>query len=179
MNPGKALIRLLAISLALVTLQAVGDHGVPEIEAVTLDGRVVKLLENHTWEYVEYEEGDPETSAVLTVTKVHEMDEACRLQLHLENNLTFKIRSLVPRFTVYNQEDIMYESISKSFTGIKPTRDLYRDIQFSLGCRDISRIIVHGAERCTMGDIDMFNEEEGQCLGHIYVTPTDLINISK
>ena len=172
-------MRFLAIILALVALSAVADHNVPEIEAITHDGRVVKLKENHTWEFVEYEEGDPENSAVLTVTKVHEMGEACRLQLHLQNNLTFKIRSLVPRFSVYNEDNVMYESISRSFTAIKPTRDLYREIQFTLGCRDISRILVHGAERCTMGDIDMFNEEEGQCLAHIYVTPTDLINISK
>ena len=171
-------MRFLILILALGSLQAAA-HSIPEIEAMTNDGRPVILYEDHTWDFVEYEEGDPETSAVLTVTKVHEMDQACRMQLHLQNNLTFKIRSLVPRFTVYNQDNVMYESISKSFSQIKPTRDLYRDLQFSLGCRDISRILVHGAERCTMGDIDMFNEEDGQCLAHIYVTPSDLINISK
>ena len=31
----------------------------------------------------------------------------------------------------------------------------------------------------TVGDIDMFNEEDGQCLSHIYVEPSDLIDISK
>ncbi len=171
-------MRFFTLFLVFGALHAVA-HNEPEIEAMTDDGRAVILYEDHTWKFVEYEEGDPENSAVLTVTKVHEMGEACRLQLHLQNNLTFKIRSLVPRFSVFNQDNVMYESISKSFSQIKPTRDLYRDIQFSLGCRDISRILVHGADRCTMGDIDMFNEEEGQCLEHIYVTPTDLINIGK
>ena len=171
-------MRLVPLILAFVALQAAA-HTTPEIEAMTDDGRPVILYEDHTWEFVEFDEGDPENSAVLTVTKVQEMGEACRMQLHLQNNLTFKIRSLVPRFTVYNLDNVMYDSKSKSFTSIKPTRDQYRELQFSLGCRDISRILVHGAERCTMGDIDMFNEEDGQCLEHIYVTPTDLINISK
>jgi hypothetical protein len=30
-----------------------------------------------------------------------------------------------------------------------------------------------------MGDIDQFNEEEGQCLARVHVEPSDLINISK
>lgn len=171
-------MRFISLILAFAAVNAVA-HTQPEIEAITTDGQAVILYEDHTWEFVEYEPGNPETSAVLTVTKVEEMGEACRMQLHMQNNLTFKIRSLVPRFTVYNQDNVMYDSKSKSFTAIKPTRDQYRELQFSIGCRDISRILVHGAERCTMGDIDMFNEEDGQCLSHIYMTPSDLINISK
>lgn len=171
-------MRFISIILVFTALNA-GAHTQPEIDAITHDGREVILYEDHTWDFVEYEPGDPENSAVLTVTKVHEMGEACRMQLHMQNNLPFKIRSLVPRFTVYNLDNVMYDSKSKSFTAIKPTRDQYRELQFSLGCHDISHIRVHGAERCTMGDIDMFNEEEGQCLSHIYMTPTDLINISK
>ncbi|NND66841.1 MAG: hypothetical protein HKN19_04560 [Halioglobus sp.] len=171
-------MRFLSLILALGALNAVA-HTEPEIEAITVDGRSVILHEDHTWDFVEPEKGNPETSAVLTVTKLQDMGEACRMQLHMQNNLPFKIRSLVPRFTVYNLDNVMYDSKSKSFTAIKPTRDQYRELQFSLGCRDISRILVHGAERCTMGDIDMFNEEDGQCLAHIYMTPSDLINISK
>jgi len=30
-----------------------------------------------------------------------------------------------------------------------------------------------------MGEIDQFNEEEGECLSHIFVEPSDKINISK
>lgn len=171
-------MRYLVLILATCALQAAA-HTEPEIKAMTNDGRAVILYEDHSWEFLEYEEGDPARSAVLTVTKVDEMGEACRLQLHMQNNLSFKIRSLVPRFTVYNRDNVVYDSKSRSFTAIKPTRDQYRELQFSIGCRDISRIMVHGAERCTMGDIDMFNEEDGQCLEHIYVTPSDLINITK
>ena len=173
------MMRFLFIVLLLPAMVAAA-HDEPRIQATTFDGREVVLFEDHTWEFVEYEPGDPERSAVLTILKVIEMDDACRLEMHLQNNLDFKIRSLVPRFTVFNQRGVMFESKSKGFSSIKTGKDQYGDLQFSgIGCRDISRIKVHGAERCTMGTIDMFNAEEGECLSHIYVMPTDLINLSK
>lgn len=171
--------RFLCLLALVPALAAYGQKEVG-INATTYDGRDVILHEDHTWEFVEYQPGNPETSAVLTILKVVEMDEACRLEMRLQNNLNFKIRSLVPAFSVFNQSGTLFETRSKGFAGIKPTKRQYKTLQFNgIGCRDISRIRVHGAERCTMGNIDMFNAEEGQCLGYIYVEPTDLINISK
>jgi hypothetical protein len=40
-------------------------------------------------------------------------------------------------------------------------------------------IKVIDASRCRMGDIDQWNEEEGECFSHLYIEPSDLINISK
>lgn len=171
--------RLLFI-LLLFPVVSTAAHDEPRIDATTYDGRNVILYEDHTWEFIEYEPGDPEKSAVLTILKVVEMDEACRLEMRLQNNLDFKIRSLVPAFSVFNQSGILFETRSKGFAGIKPTKRQYKNLQFNgIGCRDISRIRVHGAERCTMSNIDMFNAEDGECLGYIYVEPTDLIEISK
>ena len=108
------------------------------------------------------------------------MNDACRIDLRMQNNLGFKIRSLVPKFAAYNTEGVLYESRSTSFGAIKPTRDQYQKIQFNgIGCNQISLLKVHSAAHCTMGEIDKYNEEEGQCLSHIFVQPSDLINISK
>jgi hypothetical protein len=173
-------IQLLVTLLVLLASFGVRAQDGGELEAITDEGRVVLLKEDHTWSFVETEEGDPSSSAVLSVINVQEMQDACRLELRLQNNLGFKISNLIPRFAVYNQEGILYDSASKSFVQIKPTKRKYNYIQFSgIGCYEISRIKVYDAARCKMRDIDQWNEEEGQCLSYIYVEPSELINISK
>jgi hypothetical protein len=175
-----AKIQLLILTLVLTVSSQAQAHTEEELGAVTTDGRQVLLKADHTWSFAEFQEGDPANSAVLTIINVHEMQDACRLELRMKNNLGFKIRSLVPRFGVYNQEGVMYESKSKSFSAINPTKTQYTTIQFSgIGCHAISHIKVFDAGRCRMGNIDQWNEEEGQCLSHIYMEPTDLISISK
>ncbi|MCR9104537.1 MAG: DUF3157 family protein [Gammaproteobacteria bacterium] len=177
-----AKLHIVALVVATLSISAGAQgHLDGEVEAVTSDGRVVVLRGDHTWDFVEVEPGNPETSAVLTVTEVKEMQDACGLQLRLQNNLGFKIRSLVPRFSVYNDKNVVFDHRSQSFTSIKPGRDQYKRIQFNgIGCHEIVWIRVHDAQHCTMGDhLDMFNAEEGQCLSYIYVEPSKLINISK
>lgn len=177
---GRSVIAGLMLALSSLPASAQAHDG-PEMQAITDDGRVVVLREDHTWEYVEIEQGDPAHSAVLTVTEVKEMHEACGLQIRLQNNMTHRIRSIVPRFSVYNDKNIEFDSKSQSFTAIKPTRSQYKRIQFNgIGCHEIKWVRVHDAARCTIGEVvDMFNETEGQCLSYIYVEPSDLINISK
>ncbi len=151
-----------------------------DITAVTVDGRTVVLKADNTWEFAEITQGDPSVSAVLTVTRIWDMGKACKLQFRLQNNLSYRISTLVPRLTVMNKEGVIYDSKSIAFASIKPTNDKYTDVQFErIGCQEISHIRVHDAARCRMGDIDQWNEEEGECLSHIYVEPSDLINISK
>lgn len=169
-------VALILLFLSL-SLQATAQSGVI---AVTNDGRQVLLKSNQTWEYVQTESSGPETSAVLEVTEVVEMDDACRLQVKLQNNLGYRISSLVPRLAVSNMDDVLYTTRSLSFTAIKPTKAKYVYVQFSgIGCRDISEVLVFDASRCKMGEIDQFNEEPGQCLSRIYVEPSDLININR
>ena len=160
-----------------LTLEAGAQTG---IYAFTSDGKRVLLKNNQTWEYASVESDGPENSAVLSVTEVVEMDTACRFQIRLQNNLGYRISALVPRLSVMNQDGILYDSKSISFTAIKPTMTKYTYIQFSgIGCHEMSQLLVSDASRCKMGEIDPFNEETGQCLSHIYVEPSDLINISK
>jgi len=174
-------VATLALLAAVMAQPALADHVDPKLEAITSDGRMVVLYENHRWEFVEIEHGDPKSSAVLVVTELKEMQEACGMQLHLQNNTGHKIRSLTPRLTVYNEENIVFDHKSVSFTSIKPGRDQYRRLQFNgIGCHEIRWVRVHDAEHCMIGSaIDMFNAEEGQCLSLIHVVPSDLINISK
>jgi hypothetical protein len=150
------------------------------VEVVIPDGRRVLLRNDHTWDYIEVEQGDPTASALLEVANIKELRNACNVGLRLTNNLGYKIRSLVPSFTAYTVEGVRYETLSKAFSSIKPTRNQYRQIQFiGLRCQDIGHINVHGAGHCSMGRLDKFNDEEGECLGLIYVQASDLIKITK
>lgn len=169
---------------SLILLLAIGARAQAQsdevIRAVTLDGRQVLLKGDNTWEFVQSNTADPSISAVLTVTRIWDMDDACRLQFRLQNNLGYRISALVPRLAVQNKDGVIYDSKSISFASIKPTDDQYTEVQFSgIGCHAISHMKVYDAARCRMGEIDQWNEEEGECLSHIYVEPSKEINISK
>jgi hypothetical protein len=160
-----------------VTAQAAPEG---QLKAVTSDGRQVLLNNDRTWTFVESAVGDPSRSAVLSVVNVREMHDACGLDFRLQNNFGARISSLVPRIAVYNKAGVLFDSQSLSFASIKPTEDKYTKIQFTgIGCADIGNLKVSDAQHCRMGDIDMFNEEEGECLSHVYVEPSQQINISK
>jgi hypothetical protein len=170
----------LILLLSLVAPAQAESETKSELKAVTRDGRQVLLNPDHTWQFVETALGDPSISAVLSVTKIWDMQKACKLQFRLQNNLGYKISNLVPRMSVQNKQGVIYDSKSISFASIKPTNDKFTDVQFGgIGCHEIAHLKVYDAARCNMGDIDQWNEEEGQCLGLLYVEPSELINISK
>jgi len=150
------------------------------LKAVTTDGKQVRLNKDYTWEFIELLPGDPSNSAVLTVTQVWEMQEACKLQFRMQNNLGYKIHAIVPRFSIILEGDIVYDTPSISFTSIMPTKNEYTELQISgIGCHEISHFKMIDAARCRMGELDQWNEEEGECLSHIYLEPSQEINISK
>ena len=151
-----------------------------DLKAVTTDGRQVRLNRDYTWEFIQFVAGDPDSSAVLTVTQVWDMQDACKLQFRLQNNLGYKIHALVPRFSIINSGGVVYDNPSISFTSIMPTKNKYTEMQISgIGCHDISQLKVIDAARCRMGELDQWNEEDGECLSHIFVEPSQEINISK
>jgi hypothetical protein len=150
------------------------------VEVITPDGRHVLLRNDNTWEYIQIEQGLPSKSALIEVANIKELRNACNIGLRLTNNLGYKIKSLVPTFSAYTRDGILYNTISTAYSSIKPTRDQYRQIQFiGLRCEEIDRVVVGGADHCSMGPMDKFNEAEGECLSHIHVQASDLINISK
>jgi hypothetical protein len=171
------LIALLLFSSFGAYVQAQSET---ELKAVTTDGRQVRLNGDQTWEFIEFVSGDPASSAVLAVTQVWEMQEACKIQFRMQNNLGYKIHALVPRFSIIKSGDIVYDNPSISFTSIMPTMNKYTEMQISgIGCHEISQLKVIDAARCRMGELDQWNEKDGECLSHIYIEPSQEINISK
>jgi hypothetical protein len=155
-------------------------HTSDGVVVITPDGRRVLLRDDHTWEVIDVEQGDLSASAVITVANVHALRNACKVGLRLENNLGYNIKSLIPRFSAYTRKGVLYETVSKAFSSIKPTRDQYQQIQFiGITCEDVGHVRVHGADHCSMGLMDKFNEKEGECLSHVYVQASDLIKITK
>ena len=150
------------------------------IMVVTPDGRRVLLRDDHTWEVIEVDQEDPSISAVISVANTRGLRNACKIGLRLENHLGYNIKSLIPSFSAYTTDGVLFETTSKAFSSIKPTRNQYRQIQFiGITCEDIGHVRVHGAEHCSMGPMDKFNEAEGECLSHIHVQASDLIKLTK
>jgi len=150
------------------------------VVVVTPDGRRVLLRDNHTWEVIEVAQEDPSTSAVISVANTRGLRNACKIGLRLENHLGYNIKSLIPSFSAYTKNGVLFETTSKAFSSIKPTKNQFREIQFiGITCEDIGHVRVHGAEHCSMGLMDKFNESEGECLSHIHVQDSDLIKITK
>jgi hypothetical protein len=155
-------------------------HTKEGVVVITPDGRRVLLRDDHTWEVVEAQQGDPTASAIISVANVGELRNACKVGLRLENNLGYNIKSLIPSFSAYNRDGVLFETVSKAFSSIKPTRSQYKQIQFiGITCDNIGHVRVHGAGHCSMGEMDKFNEAEGECLSHIHVQASDLIKLIK
>jgi endonuclease YncB( thermonuclease family) len=140
------------------------------VEVVTPNGKHVLLKDDFTWEYLEVEQLPAGESAVLEVVNVKELGNTCDIGFRLTNNLPYKIKSLVPRFSVYTGDQLMFETRSKSFNSIKPTGSQYQKVRFiGINCKDIAHIKLHGADRCTMGPFTKFDSGEGECLKRVYV----------
>ncbi len=150
------------------------------VEVVTPNGRHILLKDDYTWEYLEVEQLPAGESALLEVVNIKELRNTCDIGFRLTNNLPYKIKSLVPRFSAYNKDQVLFETRSKSFNSIKPTRSQYQKVRFiGIECPDISHIKLHGADRCTMGPFTKFDSGEGECLKRVYVQESDLIKIIK
>jgi len=150
------------------------------IEVVTPDGRHVLLKKDHTWQYIELEQLPPEQSAVLDVVNVKELSNACDIGFRLTNNLPYKIKSLVPSFSVYTRDQVLFDTQSKSFNSIKPTRSQYQKVRFiGIICPEISHIKLFGADRCTMGPFTKFDSGEGECLKRIHIQENKLMKVLK
>ena len=150
------------------------------VEVVTPNGRHVLLKDDHTWEYLEVEQLPAGESAVLEVVNIKELRDTCDIGFRLTNNLPYMIKSLVPRFSAYTKDNVKFDTRSKSFNSIKPTRNQYQKVRFiGIGCPDISHIKLHGADRCTMGPFTKFDSGEGECLKRVYVQESNLIKVIK
>jgi hypothetical protein len=119
-----------------------------------------------------------EHPAVLAVTQRKPMRTACRFGLTLTNKLPFLIRNIVPQFLAFNADDVMYQRVFQAWTGVRPTKEQYKEIQFDgITCDQIAYIKVAGGGRCEMGDLTKFSSTHEECLAHIEVAESNLVKI--
>jgi len=162
--------------LAGVSVIAAGAWA--SMEVVAPDGRRVVLRDDKTWDYAD--RGAPQERLLLTVAKRMELPNACRYGLRLTNNAGVRVQSIVPQFSAFTREGVVFETVFAAFTQVKPTLDEYQEITFKgIRCDDIERIRVHGADRCSLGDLTKFSPATGECLGYIEVQSSELVAISK
>ena len=173
----------------LILMLLFGQSAQAEVELVTPDGRRVRLNDDRTWEYISAgdqqrraeEQQAQAPRAVLRISHVDELQNVgCRIGVILQNDLPYKIKNLAIRFSVYKSESLPYDSVTRSFSEIKPTDSQYRKLLFrGISCSGIHHIQVEDPGRCSMGDLDRFSAQPGDCIEHIRVERNELVNIAK
>lgn len=158
-----------------------------DFELAAPDGRRIQLKDDGTWRYAEGEAKAAETDkpkeegeAVLTLLRKTDVGTNCRFAMQLVNNLPYEIRTIVPSFFAYRPSNVVYNRVSANFNALLPGNSQKREIEFQgIGCKDIARLQVAGAERCTMGELDRYTPQEGQCLARIRVVESDIVRFDK
>jgi hypothetical protein len=185
----KSSVWSVAGKLFLVAGMALSPVALADVELTGPDGRRIVLKDNGTWRYVEAEDKDQAEDkskdvgeAVLFLERKIERGSNCRFVLRLVNNLPYEIRSLVPYYSAYRADGVIYDTVSagSSFAAMKPGDKLVREIDFTgIVCRDIVRVQVVGGDRCDMGDLDKFSSVKGRCLARVRVVESDLVRFDK
>jgi len=160
-----------------------------DFELTGPDGRRIQLKDNGTWRYVDAMDKDQAAEntkeageAVLLLERRIERGNNCRFAVRLVNNLPYEIRSLVPYYSAYRANGVIYDTVSSpsAFTGVKPGDKQGREFEVTgIACPDIARVQVVGGDRCEMGDLHKFSEGKGQCLARVRVVGSDLVRFDK
>lgn len=194
MNTRRNTLQILAVALALALSHASAVRA--DFELAAPDGRRILLKDDGTWRYAEGEapaaeadKGDKaekadtpkeEGEAVLTLLNMTDRGGSCRFALQLVNNLPYEIRTIVPSFVAHRTTNVIYNRVSANFNALLPGNTQKREIEFQgIGCKDIGRLQVAGANRCTMGELDRYSPQEGQCLARIRVVESDVLRFDK
>jgi hypothetical protein len=118
--------------------------------------------------------------AVLYLDGKVDGNRICRYQLRLTNNLPYEIRSLVPEFSVYRGNGVMYDSVFMGFSFLRPGDTQQREIRFDgINCQDVARVKVGGGDRCEMGELDKFSAVKGKCLSLVRVVASEVVRFDK
>lgn len=187
------MIDTLRASLAVAVLLA-GAVATPaagaDFEVAAPDGRRILLKDDGTWKYLEAadektaekkaEKPEDIGEAVLSLERRTEIGPNCRFELRLVNNLKHEIRNVVPSFSAFRADGVLYESTSIGFFSMRPGNTQNRSIQFhGIACKDIARVQVSGGDRCEIGELDRFSPEKGACLARIRVVPSEIVRFEK
>jgi hypothetical protein len=160
-----------------------------DFELTGPDGRRILLKDNGTWQYVEgmwqdLAEGKPKEAgeAVLLLERKIERGNGCRFVVGLVNDLHYEINSLVPYFSIYRANGVIYDTVSSlsSFTALKPGDKQTREFEvIGIACKDIVRVQVVGGDKCVMGDLTRFTDAKGSCLARVRVAASELVRFDK
>lgn len=182
-TPPAALLTLFAVAWALASPVRA------DVEIAHPDGRRVLLKDDGTWRYVEAkdqeqpaEKAKQEGEAVLLLERTIDKDPGCTFVVVLVNNLPYEIRSIVPEFSAYRADGVIYKtlSVAPSFSRLSPGDMQRRQIQFpGIACGNVARLKVGGAERCDMGELNKWSDAKGACLERVRVEASDLLPFDK
>ena len=159
-----------------------------DFELTGPDGRRILLKDNGTWEYVQTinqertaDKSQQDREAILVLERTNQSNIDCQIAVRLENRLPYEIRSLVPYYSVYRANGVIYSSVSGlGFSSVKPGDKQSRMIVIEgIRCNEISRIQIVGGGRCQMGDLEKFSSTQEQCLARLRVMPSDLLRFDK
>lgn len=121
-----------------------------------------------------------EGEALLSLEGKVSGNRICRYQLKLVNNLPYEIRSLVPEFSVFRPNGVVYDAQFSAFGFIKPGDSQRREVRFNgIDCEDIARVQVGGGDRCEMGELDKFSRAKGKCLALVRVLASEVVKFDK
>jgi hypothetical protein len=160
-----------------------------DFELTGPDGRRILLKDNGTWQYVQTNDKDrtadkskQDGEAILVLERTDQRGSGCQITVRLDNKLPYEIRSLIPYYSVYRTNGVIYDTVSgaKGFNSIKPGDKQSREIEFAgISCNEISRVQVVGGGRCQMGDLDKFSATQEQCLARVRVAGSELLRFDK
>lgn len=163
-----------------------GSPARADFELTGPDGRRILLKDDGTWRYVDAaeneqkKEGGPSGEAVLSLLYRKEVGPNCRFGLRLVNNLPHEIGNIVPTFSAYRADGVLYESRTRGFFSLRPGNSQDREVEFgAIRCDDIKRLQVSGGDRCDMGELNRFSPQSGECLSRIRVDKSDQLRFDK
>ena len=119
-------------------------------------------------------------AAVLSIVNVASQPTGCHIGLRMTNNLPYPIDMLVLDVAAHTDNDVVFEELSVAFQGIKPTLNQYQKVRVSgISCDKVSRLRIHGGDRCRMGPFARMSVEQGECLKKVVVEDSGLMRMSK
>ena len=150
------------------------------LDLVTEEGDRVRLYDDYTWEYIETQDSEVEPRISLNLVSKITQGDNCVFGIKLQNDAPYPIVSLVPQFAAHIKDDILFDNVFIPFQNIKPTLSQYQKLIFKrVTCEEITRVEVHGGDRCNMEELTKYSTDKGACLQRVKVVPSSLIEFAK
>lgn len=119
-------------------------------------------------------------AAVFSVNVRKSFPDACLFGITLTNNLPYKITNLSYRVAAYINGNVFHSQVTRNFFELKPTEQQYRDVTFhQVTCDQIDRLEISDPGRCSLGKLNRFSAEPGDCAKFTDVAPTSVVDVVK